>query len=130
MAIDMKLFKPNQTFNYVHNDEAFKCIEMREQRPWTYQLDLYGVASIIHVMLFGKYMEVEKRSGYWTHKSHIPRYLNKQLWERIFRTLLNIPNCSTMPNLQELRTLIKEEMSFKEKYVVQMVQQFNQALTT
>lgn len=108
-----------------------KCIEMRENRPWTYQLDLYGLAGIIHVLLFGKYMDVEKNAnGFWMHKTHMPRYFNKSLWEKIFKSLLNIRNCSSlsMPNLQNLRTLLKEEIAENENAVIKKIFDFNRAL--
>lgn len=126
----MQLFnKPEQTFTFVHKGNAFMCPEMRENRPWTYQLDLYGLAGVFHVLLFGKYMDIEKKSnGIWMHKTKIPRYFNRNVWETIFKTLLNIRDCSSMPNLQELRALLKEEIEEKEKYVSNMVKEFNKAL--
>ncbi|XP_067637527.1 uncharacterized protein BubR1 [Eurosta solidaginis] len=130
VSIDMKLFKPGQTFNYVHNENAFKCVEMREGRSWTYQLDLYGLAGVIHVLLFGKFMDITQRpNGTWTHKTHIPRYINRTLWDTIFEALLNVRDCETMPNLQNLRALIKEEIADKEKFVLRKVTEFNSALT-
>lgn len=130
VAIDMKLFDADQTFNYIHKDKYFKCIEMREERPWTYQVDLYGLASVIHVLLFGKYMDVEKNaSGIWMHKTPVPRYFNRPLWENIFRSLLNIIDCKTMPNLQQLRALIKSEIEERSKSVKKMIEEFNRALT-
>lgn len=102
---------------------------MREQRPWSYQLDLFGLASVFHILLFGKYMEIEKNErGFWMHKTYVPRYLNKNLWNEIFKNLLNIRDCNTMPNLQDLRALLKKEMEEKDKYVIKMVNEFNRAL--
>ncbi|XP_004524951.1 uncharacterized protein LOC101463054 [Ceratitis capitata] len=130
VSIDMKLFKSGQKFNYVHNENAFKCVEMREGRPWTYQLDLYGLAGVIHVLLFGKFMDIEQRpSGIWMHKTHVPRYINRTLWDTIFQALLNVRDCETMPNLQNLRALIKEEIAEKEKFVIRKIAEFNSALS-
>ncbi|KAH8372739.1 hypothetical protein KR009_004288 [Drosophila setifemur] len=127
VSIDTKLFPPNQTFNYVHHDELFKCIEMRTQRPWTYQLDLFGLVGVMHVLLFGRYMEVVQRTpgSVWMPKTAMPRYFQRQTWENIFRTLLNIRDCRTMPNLQQLRTLLKSELADKEKYVAEAITKFN-----
>ncbi|KAH8288986.1 hypothetical protein KR054_003667 [Drosophila jambulina] len=127
VSIDTRRFPPNQTFNYVHHHELFKCIEMRTNRPWTYQLDLFGLVGVMHVLLFGSYMEVVKRSasGVWMPKTAFPRYVQRQLWETIFRTLLNIRDCRTMPNLQELRMLLKSELAEKEKYVAEAINKFN-----
>ncbi|XP_041631735.1 uncharacterized protein [Drosophila kikkawai] len=130
VSIDTRRFPPNQTFNYVHHHELFKCIEMRTNRPWTYQLDLFGLVGVMHVLLFGSYMEVVKRStsGVWMPKTALPRYVQRQMWETIFRTLLNIRDCRTMPNLQELRMLLKSELAEKEKYVAEAISKFNMIL--
>ena len=40
--------------------EAFRCIEMQEQREWLYGVDAYGIAAVAHCLLFGDYMAVEK----------------------------------------------------------------------
>ncbi|XP_017129724.1 uncharacterized protein LOC108147594 [Drosophila elegans] len=130
VSIDMKLFPNNQTFNYVHQDNLFKCIEMRTQRPWTFQLDLYGLVSVMHALLFGRYMEVAQRAStsVWMPKTTVPRYFQRQMWENIFRTLLNVRDCRTMPNLQQLRTQLKYELVEKEKYVEEAISKFNMIL--
>ncbi|XP_055907569.1 uncharacterized protein LOC129942590 [Eupeodes corollae] len=127
-SIDMNLFPPGQTFTYIHENESFKCVEMCEKRPWTYQLDLFGLAGVIHVLLFGKYMDLIKKPTGWTHRTHVPRYLNKTLWDVIFHSLLNINNCQTMPNLQHLRAQLEEELAENDKLVCQKIIEFNRAL--
>ncbi|XP_017074887.1 uncharacterized protein LOC108110359 [Drosophila eugracilis] len=127
VSIDTKIFPNNQSFNYVHQDDLFKCIEMRTHRPWTYQLDLFGLVGVIHVLLFGRYMEVALRapSTFWMPKTTIPRYFQRQLWENIFRTLINIRDCRTMPNLQQLRVQLKCALAEKEDYVSEAIKKFN-----
>ncbi|CAO1417608.1 unnamed protein product [Diamesa tonsa] len=129
-AIDMDWYQENETFNYVVETENFTCIEMIEKKPWTYQIDLYGLAGTTHVMLFGKYMEVQKRLLSWSIKQRVPRYFNKQLWDQFFHSLLNIPGCDLQPNLQALKTSFEEELEFKERYVHDKIQEFNLALSS
>jgi len=130
VSIDTKLFPPKQTFDYVHNDDAFKCIEMRTKRRWTYQLDLFGVAGVMHVLLFGRYMEVAQRQpgGIWMPKQAIPRYFRRQTWDSVFRGLLNVRDCESMPNLQDLKTLLKSDLAEKEKYVEAAIAKFNMVI--
>ncbi|KAH8372361.1 hypothetical protein KR093_011200 [Drosophila rubida] len=127
VSIDTKLFPPKQTFDYVYTDDAFKCIEMRTQRRWTYQLDLFGLAGVMHVLLFGRYMEVAQRQagGIWMPKQAFPRYFNRQTWESVFRALLNVRDCQSMPNLQDLKTLLKSDLAEKEKYAEAAIAKFN-----
>ena len=40
--------------------EAFRCIEMQEGRPWSWDVDAFGLCSSVHCLLFGDYMQVEK----------------------------------------------------------------------
>ncbi|OJD21245.1 BUB protein kinase [Blastomyces percursus] len=57
-GVDMHVFPKNVQFIADWKIGAHECSEMRECRPWTYQVDMYGLAGVIHILLFGKYMEV------------------------------------------------------------------------
>lgn len=74
-SIDMTLFPENTTFNRVVTTDGFTTIEMKLGKPWTYQIDLYGVANCGHCLLFGDYMKVAERDGIWNITKAIPRYL-------------------------------------------------------
>ena len=128
VAIDMKLFAPNTTFKKVVKTEGFICTEMLDQKPWTYQTDLFGIAGCAHVMLFGKYMEVEKDYLRWNIKAKMPRYFKKSLWENFFSTLLNVQSCNEMPNLQTLRSQFLEEIYNNEKFTNAKIAEFNHIL--
>ena len=56
-AIDTLAFKPDTCFYAEWATDKHDCPEQREARPWTYQADLWGVASIFSVLLFGKVLE-------------------------------------------------------------------------
>ncbi|KAI9675209.1 MAG: hypothetical protein M1829_003569 [Trizodia sp. TS-e1964] len=56
-GIDMRSFRPDATFFADWKAESSECIEIREMRPWTWQVDYHGLAGIIHTLLFGKYLE-------------------------------------------------------------------------
>ncbi|XP_059620134.1 uncharacterized protein LOC132264084 [Phlebotomus argentipes] len=127
-SIDMKLFPENTTFKYVVKTEGFTCTEMLENRPWTYQTDLFGVAATIHVLLFGKYMNVSKSYNGWTMTHKLPRYFQKAMWERIFSMLLNIRDCQSMPNLQDMKLMLKKELAMKESAVRDQIIKFNSVL--
>ncbi|CAK1598916.1 unnamed protein product [Parnassius mnemosyne] len=102
-AIDMSLFPEGTTFRELISTEGFTCTEMREGKPWTYQTDLYCLAGTIHVILMGSYMKVANRLGQWNIDKKLPRYLNVTLWDKIFTTLLNIPDCKNLPDLMDLK---------------------------
>lgn len=129
-AIDMDWYDSQATFTYRVSTKNFVCCEMVENKPWTYQTDLFGIAGTSHVMLLGKYMEVKKKMLSWDIKSRLPRYFNKNLWENFFNQLLNIQGCdaSYMPNLQMLKDQFEEVIQAKQKYVCDKISAFNKAL--
>jgi checkpoint serine/threonine-protein kinase len=60
-AIDLRAYPAAtaQTFIADWPVDAKDCQEMRDGRPWSYQTDYYGLASICYCMLFGKYISTE-----------------------------------------------------------------------
>lgn len=128
-AIDMDWYNNGETFNFVVSTENFVCCEMLENKPWTYQTDLFGLAGTVHVMLFGRYMEVEKKALTWNIRSRFPRYFNKLIWEEFFHTLLNVRSGGAMPNLQALKDRIEENVQSKQRFVCEKIADFNKTLS-
>ncbi|KAK2865007.1 hypothetical protein FQN49_004002 [Arthroderma sp. PD_2] len=110
-GIDMCVFNPDVQFIADWKIGQHECTEMRECRPWTYQVDLYGLAGTIYVMLFGKYMEVsqvtERSSNgsgspsvvnngpglgaqkIYRIKESLKRYWERDIWSDVFDLCLN-----------------------------------------
>ncbi len=94
-AIDTKLFEVGQTFRGDWPVDHKDCLEMREGRPWTFETDYYGLAGIIHCMLYKKNIETEPLSeplpdGSRRYKIKAPlkRYWAND-WSQLFDVLLN-----------------------------------------
>ncbi|KAI9646478.1 protein kinase [Ciborinia camelliae] len=104
-GIDMKCFKPDVQFIADWKTGPQDCAEMRELRPWTFQIDYHGLAGIIHSMLFGKYIDtIAERPGggdgigglggggglrKWKIKEGLKRYWQTEIWAGVFDLLLN-----------------------------------------
>ncbi|KZF22435.1 hypothetical protein L228DRAFT_239401 [Xylona heveae TC161] len=100
-GIDMKVFPPDVQFVADWKAGPQDCAEMRDMRPWTYQIDYHGIAGVVHSMLFGKYIDTlaapEQRgvslgSGATrTYRLREPfkRYWNTEIWTALFDLLLN-----------------------------------------
>ena len=60
-AVDLTLFPAatEQTFVADWKTDERDCVEMREARPWSYQTDYFGLASVCYCLLFGKYIQTE-----------------------------------------------------------------------
>ncbi|XP_055940027.1 mitotic checkpoint serine/threonine-protein kinase BUB1 beta-like isoform X2 [Argiope bruennichi] len=107
-SIDLKVFKNGVCFENVLKDG---CIEMKERKPWVFQIDWYGLCNCIHVLLFSEYMKVKKNpQGRWTIEKNIKRYWDQTLWSALFDELLNIPACYQEPNILKYTSLIESKL--------------------
>ncbi|KAK9078073.1 hypothetical protein SSX86_002130 [Deinandra increscens subsp. villosa] len=92
-GIDLQLFPNNVKFNGDCRTSGFRCVQMQENKPWTYQVDTYGLCVIVHLMLHNTYLEIDKKpspDGYsYQPKSPFKRYQQVDLWKKLFMDLLN-----------------------------------------
>lgn len=96
-SIDMQAFSSDVQFIADWETGTHECNEIRELRPWTHQIDLYGIAGVIHVLLFGKYVESTAVDGndenvsFRTYRirESLKRYWDRELWTDVFDLLLN-----------------------------------------
>jgi checkpoint serine/threonine-protein kinase len=96
-SIDMQAFSPGVQFIADWETGTHECNEIREMRPWTHHIDLYGIAGVIHVLLFGKYIEstaTDGNSGNPSSRTYriresLKRYWDRELWAGVFDLLLN-----------------------------------------
>ncbi|XP_068796545.1 mitotic checkpoint serine/threonine-protein kinase BUB1 [Struthio camelus] len=107
-SIDMKLFPEGTAFTARCETSGFQCIEMLTQKPWNYQTDYFGIAATVYCMLFGTYMKVKNENGIWKPEGVFRRVANAELWKEFFDSILNIPNCHSLPSLGVLRKKLKD----------------------
>jgi checkpoint serine/threonine-protein kinase len=97
-GVDMKVFKPDVQFIADWKTTEADCAEMREMRPWTFQVDYHGLAGTVHSLLFGKYLEiVAERSAVlgagatktYRIRESFKRYWQTEIWVDVFNLLLN-----------------------------------------
>lgn len=128
-TIDLNYFK-NHVFWTKVQTENFICTEMMENKPWTFHCDLFCLASTIYTMVAGKYMVVSRDKSSGTYKPQkLPRYVNGEMWEKIFDTLINIPSLKKKPSLSALSSLLDAELrAIGPKKVTEAINRFNKAL--
>ncbi|XP_052039509.1 mitotic checkpoint serine/threonine-protein kinase BUB1 isoform X2 [Apodemus sylvaticus] len=118
-SIDMKLFRKGTVFTGKCETSGFQCPEMLSNKPWTYQVDYYGVAATIYCMLFGTYMKVKNEAGVWKPEGHFKRLPHLDMWNEFFHIMLNIPDCHNLPSLdflrQKMKKLLEQQYSNKIK---------------
>ncbi|KAH6646381.1 Mad3/BUB1 homology region 1-domain-containing protein [Truncatella angustata] len=97
-GIDMRAFDPDVQFIADWKTTAADCAEMREGRPWTWQIDYHGLAGIVHCLLFGRYIETVRcdQGGLGTTagrrykiRESLKRYWQTDIWAACFDLLLN-----------------------------------------
>ncbi|CAO2654172.1 Nn.00g109050.m01.CDS01 [Neocucurbitaria sp. VM-36] len=97
-GIDMKAFSPSVQFIADWPTTEADCAEMRELRPWTYQIDYHGLAGIVHNLLFGKYISTIAERGAtlgagatktYKIKESLKRYWQTEIWSECLDLLLN-----------------------------------------
>ncbi|PUZ72190.1 hypothetical protein GQ55_2G373600 [Panicum hallii var. hallii] len=127
-GIDLNLFRTGTEFHGDCGTSGFSCVEMQENRNWTYQVDTYGLCVIAHMMLHGAAMSVEKvprAGGGYEYQPKLPfrRYWNVELWRKLFSTLLNAPsNGSDVAALRGLRASFREHMCGSRQLVGKLSQ--------
>lgn len=105
-AIDITRFQTRPT-GFVSNWETDEqdCPQMRDGQKWMYEADYYGIAAIIHTLLFGDYIETKQVDNRYKLSNNFKRYWQVQLWMPLFDLLLN-PYCDEehqTPKVQEVR---------------------------
>eukprot|EP00698_Gefionella_okellyi_P012006 TRINITY_DN320_c0_g1_i1.p1 TRINITY_DN320_c0_g1~~TRINITY_DN320_c0_g1_i1.p1 ORF type:complete len:994 (-),score=220.48 TRINITY_DN320_c0_g1_i1:101-2641(-) len=130
-SIDTRLYTPKTCF-FGESSEALKCIEMRTGRPWTYQIDTFGLCDTVYALLHGKYLDVVQQHGsmpsqnHWKPQLPFKRYWQAHLWENLFDTLLNIPSCEQNPDLTQLRRPFEAHLSTRARDLrLLLLQEYN-----
>ncbi|GJN72855.1 hypothetical protein PLIIFM63780_006920 [Purpureocillium lilacinum] len=122
-SIDMKAFVPDVEFIADWKTSSQDCAEMREGRPWTWQIDYHGLAGTVHCLLFGKYIETArcdqgglgKTGRKYRIRESLKRYWQTDLWGDCFDVLLNpgshleAEEAGKMPVLRSMRA-VRERM--------------------
>lgn len=123
-GIDFKAFKPEVQFIADWPSSPQDCAEIREARPWTWQIDYFGAAGVIHSLLFGKYIETVAVGGgagpgqkkEWKLKDGFKRYWQQDIWGNAFTLLLN-PGLAgeAMPCIESLKRVRGEMEAWLEE---------------
>ncbi|KAH7306839.1 hypothetical protein KP509_22G033700 [Ceratopteris richardii] len=128
-SIDLSLFPPGTMLEGDCKTSGFQCIEMQQKKPWTLQTDTYGLCCIVHIMLHGSYMEIERDAKMQMFRPKVPlkRYQRRELWGELFGRFLNVQSCLENPSLSEIRELFENyltsNMQFPKKIRELMIRQ-------
>ncbi|KAM6069413.1 mitotic checkpoint serine/threonine-protein kinase BUB1 beta isoform 2-T2 [Theristicus caerulescens] len=82
-----------------------------------YQVDLVGIADIVHLMLFGDHVQVYQENSIWKVSQNVSKTVDSDFWSKLFGRILNADGKSTVPLLRELREEINDmfDSCFQER---------------
>ncbi|XP_051477247.1 mitotic checkpoint serine/threonine-protein kinase BUB1 beta isoform X2 [Apus apus] len=82
-----------------------------------YQVDLVGIADIVHLMLFGDHVQVYQENSIWKISQNVPKAVDIDFWSKLLGRILNADGKSTVPLLKELREEISDmfDSCFQER---------------
>ncbi|SCU97221.1 LANO_0E15478g1_1 [Lachancea nothofagi CBS 11611] len=113
-SFDLTLVPTGTKFKANWKTDQQDCSEMREGRTWTYEADYYGLAGIIHAMLFGRFIETRTLPNQtYTLINSFKRYWRLDIWPPLFDMLLNSGRNKTLPitaKLREFRTKLESAL--------------------
>ena len=97
-GIDMRRFRDDVAFIADWDTGPQDCPEIRSMKPWTWQIDYFGLAGTIYTLLYGQYIETVEVAGcgiglgakkQYRLKERLKRYWQQEIWEDLFEMLLN-----------------------------------------
>ncbi|XP_063803580.1 mitotic checkpoint serine/threonine-protein kinase BUB1 beta isoform X2 [Pseudophryne corroboree] len=77
-------------------------------RSSPYQVDLLGIANVVHLAIFRENLQIHKEESIWKISKEIPRLSRGDFWNKFFTKILNTDCASTACVLRELRDEIKQ----------------------
>ncbi|KAM6133055.1 mitotic checkpoint serine/threonine-protein kinase BUB1 beta [Phoenicopterus ruber ruber] len=82
-----------------------------------YQVDLVGIADIVHLMLFGDHVQVYQENSIWKISQNVSETVDSDFWSKLLGRILNADGKSTVPLLRELREEISDmfDSCFQER---------------
>ncbi|XP_072284388.1 mitotic checkpoint serine/threonine-protein kinase BUB1 beta isoform X2 [Pyxicephalus adspersus] len=81
-----------------------------------YQVDLLGIANVVHLMIFNECLQVLHEDSAWKIRKEIPRLWRRELWGSFFTKILNTDSKSSAHVLKELKDEMEQllDSSFQE----------------
>ncbi|CCD24528.1 protein kinase BUB1 NDAI_0D02140 [Naumovozyma dairenensis CBS 421] len=114
-SFDLSLFPSDTKFKADWKTDKQDCYEMQSGKSWTYEADYYGLAGIIHAMLFGSLIDpIQSSNGYFKVKNPLKRYWAKDIWNSAFDVLLNSGTFNEFPlssTMKSIRQRMEEHLS-------------------
>lgn len=92
-SIDLSLYSKDTKFQFNFSNANMKdgpvCKEFINNLPWSYEPDYFGIANIIHTLLFNKSIKVQETLNGIQIIESMKKYWQTEIWNELFNILLN-----------------------------------------
>lgn len=131
-SIDLTLFPEHTEFSTSFNTDQQDCPQMNNNQPWSYEADYYGIAAVVHTILFGEYIKiVQLPNGKYKLAKPLKRYWQTQMWGPLFDVLINPyynnpeiqPKYPLIDELKYQRYKLESWLSQHDSRLVQMLRE-------
>ncbi|KRY57436.1 Checkpoint serine/threonine-protein kinase BUB1, partial [Trichinella britovi] len=91
-AVDLNLLPEGYKFVHEQHVDHLLCCEMRDKKPWTFQIDCFGLLNSVHWLIFGCRLDAFKfpTSDHWSANISTRCSWDAKMWSWLFDTFLNI----------------------------------------
>ncbi|KAM4690405.1 mitotic checkpoint serine/threonine-protein kinase BUB1 beta [Rhinophrynus dorsalis] len=128
-SMDMKLC-PTVKLSSFPVAQTEHCQQFLNHRTSSYQVDLFGIADVVHLMIFKKHLELQQENSVWKISREVPRLKGRNLWNKFFAKILNDEDPCTANILRELKEELMElfDSCFQDRlcnYFIQLEMRLN-----
>lgn len=103
-AIDLAQLPHNIRFKANWETDNQDCPEMRKNETWVYEIDYFGLANILHTLLFQEPIEISEANDSYILRKSIKRYWIQE-WNELFDILINSSKHTNILNELDVLTL-------------------------
>lgn len=110
-SIDLSLFPLNTRFKTKFDKtDSQDCPEFVKNSVWCYEPDYYGVANIVHTLLFNKVIKIRENSEGIQLLESFKRYWQRELWQELFDIILNPKKYNPSGDVREDLIKVKSKL--------------------
>ncbi|XP_004687981.1 PREDICTED: mitotic checkpoint serine/threonine-protein kinase BUB1 beta [Condylura cristata] len=103
-SVDLRVQLDNFTLSGFRTVQILEGQKILANCSSPYQVDLFGIADLAHLLLFKEHLQVFWNGSLWKLSQNISELKDGELWNKFFMRILNASDESTVSVLRELAT--------------------------
>ncbi|CCE65137.1 hypothetical protein TPHA_0J03180 [Tetrapisispora phaffii CBS 4417] len=111
-SFDMQILPEGTKFIADWNFDDQDCLEVQQKKEWSYEIDYFGLANMIHYMLFGEPISLNTNNHGKLNKNFKRYWQKDNIWLPLFEVLINYNKVYS--NFEIERKLIEIQKDIEE----------------